>query len=68
KASKQKIVTTSSTEAELLSLSHTAKETLYFDTGYKTAIQYDNQQTIRLLQEASLKLTTKLRHVDIYYH
>jgi hypothetical protein len=31
-------------------------------------IQCDNKQTLRLLNEESAKLTTKLRHVDIHRH
>jgi hypothetical protein len=77
KASKQRTVTTSSTEAELLALSHAAKETqwwtrffeaIQFDPGHETAIQCDNKQTLRLLTENTPKLSTKLRHVDIYNH
>ena len=54
----QRTVTTSSTEAELLALSHAAKDlywwrrlfrnlTLYFEHDF--TIQCDNQQTIRLI-------------------
>jgi hypothetical protein len=68
--------TTSSTEAELLALSQTAKELIYLSRLLKAlsieideplAIECDNQQTIRLLTE-SAKLQTKLRHIDIYSH
>ena len=31
-------------------------------------IKYDNSQTLRLVTEESIKLATKLRHVDIYNH
>lgn len=77
KASKQRTVTLSSTEAELLSISTTAKETLWwqrffsaieFDPGHKLTIQCDNQQTIRALTEENPRFTTKLRHVDIHTH
>jgi ribonuclease HI len=77
KASKQNTVTTSSTEAELLALSATAKELKWWQRLYNH-IQYyidgmveihsDNQQTIRLLTAPSPQLTTKLRHVDIHQH
>jgi hypothetical protein len=77
KANKQRTVTTSSTEAEFLSLSTTAKQLLWwerlfrhiqFDPDHHLFIQCDNRQTIRLLDESSPKLTTKLRHVDIHQH
>jgi transposase InsO family protein len=77
KASKQDTVTTSSTEAELLALSQTAKEAIFISRLLKgltlyvehpLTIQCDNRQTIRLLTEESAKLNTKLRHVDIHRH
>src|SRR6266436_2742762 len=76
RANKQDTVTTSSTEAELLALSQTAKESIYMSRLLKVlsleldeplAIECDNRQTIRLLAE-SAKLQTKLRHVDIHSH
>ena len=76
RANKQDTVTTSSTEAELLALSQTAKESIYLSRLLKAlsleldeplAIECDNRQTIRLLTE-SAKLQTKLRHVDIHSH
>jgi hypothetical protein len=76
RANKQDTVTTSSTEAELLALSQTAKEAIYMSRLLKAlsleldeplAIECDNRQTIRLLAE-SAKLQTKLRHVDIHSH
>ena len=77
KASKQKTVTTSSTEAELLAMSTTAKETIWwtrffesinFDPGHQTNIQCDNMQTIRALTSDTPRFTTKLRHIDIHHH
>jgi hypothetical protein len=77
RANKQNTVTTSSTEAELLALSQTAKETIYMSRLLNTlklqideplAIECDNRQTIRLLVEEVAKLQTKLRHVDIHSH
>jgi transposase InsO family protein len=77
RANKQDTVTTSSTEAELLALSQTAKESIFFSRLLKALmlrlddpliIQCDNRQTLRLLNEESAKLTTKLRHVDIHRH
>jgi hypothetical protein len=67
---------TSSTEAELLALSQTTKESIYLSRLLKTlsieldeslAIECDNRQMIRLLTE-SAKLQTKLRHIDIHSH
>ena len=77
KASKQKTVTTSSTEAELLALSNATKEVIWWDRLFKSiqfntqedlSIYSDNQQTIRLLTNDAVKLTTKLKHVDIHQH
>jgi hypothetical protein len=77
KATKQPTVTTSSTEAELIALSQTAKEAIFASRILKELevqidgplhIECDNTQTIRLLTEESAKLTTKLRHVDIHRH
>ena len=74
-SSKQKSVTTSTTEAELLSLSNTARETiaLYrlfanieFDPEHLPSILCDNQQTVGLIQKERPQLTSKLRHVDIH--
>ena len=77
RANKQDTVTTSSTEAELLALSQTAKEAICLGRLFKglmleldepLAIQCDNRQSIRLVCEESAKLQTKLRHVDIHNH
>ena len=77
KASKQTTVTTSSTEAELLAASEASKEmisagrllkSLQIKLDEPLQLEIDNKQTIRLLVEESAKLTTQLRHVDIYQH
>ena len=77
KASKQKTVTTSSTEAELLGLSTAAKETMWWnrfleaielDLGYTPEIECDNTQTIRVIKNPTSQFTSKLRHVDIHNH
>ncbi len=77
RANKQNIVTISSTEAELLAISQTAKEAIYLSCLMQAlnlvipealTIEYDNLQTIRLLFNESMKLQTKLRHVDIHSH
>ena len=77
RANKQDTVTTSSTEAELLAISQTAKESIYLsrlmkalklDLHKSLTIECDNTQTIRLLVDELTKLLTKLRHVDIHSH
>ena len=77
RAAKQSTVTTSSTEAELLAISRTAKEAIWwrrffeairFDTDETLQIKCDNRQTIRILTKEVMKLDTKLRHVDIHQH
>ena len=74
---KQKTVTTSSTEAELLALTYATKETIWwrrffkhigFNPGHELTVHCDNLQTIRLLTKENQKLATKLRHVDIHQH
>jgi hypothetical protein len=76
RANKQNTVTTSSTEAELLALSQTAKEGIFMSRLFKALslelneplrIRCDNRQTLRLFDK-SIKLVTKLRHVDIHSH
>ncbi|KAI0998965.1 hypothetical protein K3495_g9229 [Podosphaera aphanis] len=76
-SSKQSTVTTSSTEAELLSLSNSAKELLWmqrlltaigFEPDQEIEILNDNKQTLRLLTKEDLIIQTKLKHVDIYKH
>ncbi|KAJ5908749.1 hypothetical protein N7495_001431 [Penicillium taxi] len=75
KASKQKTVTTSTTEAELLGLSDAAKTLIWWkrilvhiglEMEYeKITLDCDNQRTVDLLtKEGSFE--TKLRHVDIH--
>jgi len=78
RASKQDTVTTSTTEAELLSLAQATKEALFTsrlitELGVQLdrrnlAIWCDNQQTIRLVNSELSTLKTKLRHVDIHNH
>jgi len=77
RANKQDTVTTSSTEAELLSLGQTAKEAIFLSRLLKAltlrlneplTVLCDNKQTLRLMNEDSAKLTTKLKHVDVYNH
>jgi hypothetical protein len=77
KAGKQDTVTTSSTEAELLALSNSAKELIALDRlltqlqlllDGPLTLKCDNRQTIRLLNAEFAKLFTKLRHVDVHRH
>ena len=69
------IVTTSSTKAELLALSLTAKDFIWwtrffenteFDLDEEPTIYCDNMQTIQLLTKETPKLQTALKHVDIH--
>jgi hypothetical protein len=77
KAAKQRTITTSTTEAELLAISEAGKSMcmwirifnqIMFDPGHPVAIQCDNQQTIQLLTKEAPHLRTKLRHIDIHQH
>jgi hypothetical protein len=77
KSTKQRTVTTSSTEAELLALSDAAKEmyswrrffaSIFLSLDDDSTIWCDNAQTIRLLAKETPKLVTRLRHVDIHQH
>lgn len=77
RSTKQKTVTTSSTEAELKALSNAATESIWWQrffqdmrlhTDEEHTIGCDNQQTIRLLTKNGPQLNTKLRHVDIHQH
>jgi hypothetical protein len=77
RATKQKTVTTSTTEAELLAISEAGKSlcmwnrlfnTIMFSPGHPVVLQCDNQQTVSLLTKESPQLRTKLRHIDIHQH
>ena len=74
KAGKQDTVTTSTTEAELLGMERTTKESfalarlmadIGLDLGEPLKVWCDNQQTIRLIINENQRMSTKLRHVDI---
>ena len=67
----------SSTKAELLTLLQTVKKAIFTSQLLKVLtlrldelliIKCDNKQTLRLVTEDSMKLSTKLRHVDIHNH
>ena len=75
KASKQATVTTSTTEAELLALDLTVRESyaverflrdIARDLDIPLRVFCDNQQTIRLVVGQNERITTKLRHIDIH--
>ena len=78
RANKQDTVTTSTTEAELLSLAQAAKEAMFVSRlvrelgvtldNTRITLQCDNQQTIRLINADIALLRTKLRHIDIHNH
>ncbi|TPX13082.1 uncharacterized protein E0L32_006508 [Thyridium curvatum] len=77
KAIKQNTVTTSSTEAELLALTSSLRETIatmrFFERmtlqlSGQFVVYCDNRQTIRLVKSENPRLKTALRHVDIHHH
>ena len=77
RSTKQTTVTTSTTEAELLSLSHAATQLYWWirffdeiklDLDEDYILNCDNLQTVRLMLKESPKLVTKLRHIDIHQH
>lgn len=74
KATKQTMVTKSSTEAELYSLSHACTELIWWSRLFvkinlklrnKPTVLCDNRQTIRIITGDSYKLHTRMRHVDV---
>jgi len=77
KAIRQRTVTKSSTEAELLSLSHAASELIWWQRLFNSiglhldqtpTLLCDNQQTLRIVRNPSTSFKTSLRHVDIHNH
>src|SRR5437667_2397239 len=74
-SNKQRSVTTSTTEAELLALSHVGGELQFlsrifkaidFTVDHDIGIDCDNQQTVRIVNSKDPTITTKLRHVNIH--
>ena len=74
---KQRSVTTSTTEAELVALSAAARELIalerfiqHMGMEQKTNMKLlcDNQQTVDMLTRKIPLLTTKMRHIDIHQH
>jgi hypothetical protein len=77
RAAKQRLVTTSTTEAELRSATEAAKrlmvwkrlfKSIGFDPKQAMSIACDNRQTVRLLTHEEPQFHTNLRHIDIYHH
>ncbi|EED14304.1 conserved hypothetical protein [Talaromyces stipitatus ATCC 10500] len=77
RATKQRLVTTSTTEAELRAATEAAKrlqvwKRVFRSIGFKPdrelSIQCDNKQTVALLTSEEPQFRTNLKHVDIYHH
>ena len=74
-STRQKTVTTSTTEAELLALSNVGREVehmtrifkaIRFDPDHKVTLDCDNKQTVRIVSNETPTISTRLRHVDIH--
>ena len=72
---KQRTVTTSTTKAELLALSHVGKEIqglqrlfeqMQLGVDKASQIRCDNKQTVGIATKEAHKLSTRMRHVDVY--
>ena len=78
RSTKQKTVITSSTETELLALSHTTKNIIWWKRFFSSikqlglnkhfAILCNNTQTIRLITAETPQVNTKLKYIDIQRH
>ena len=76
RASKQSVVTTSSTEAELLALSHGTKEAKYqcrlFEELHlhipKIRAFCDNAQTLNIINKNITALNSGIKHIDVHNH
>lgn len=77
KAAKQRTVTTSTTEAELLGVSESVKsfcmwlrifDKVNFSLRHPLSLLCDNKQTVQLLTKEAPRLRTRLRHIDIHQH
>ena len=75
KISKQNIIIMSSTEAELLVLFQTVKKAIFISQllnimilklNESLVVKCNNSQTLRLVKEKFMKLSTKLYHIDIH--
>ena len=76
-ARKQKTVTTSTTEAELLAISSASKHVLWWkrlfrsidlDIDQKLTVLCDNNQTVDLLTKVNSLFRTKLKHINIHHY
>jgi hypothetical protein len=76
KATRQRSVIKSSTEAELVALSHAASESMRWqrlftsiqlDLDEPHMLECDNVQTIRILTTRGPQLQTKLKHIDVHH-
>jgi hypothetical protein len=77
RAAKQRLVTTSTTEAELRAATEAAKKLYVWKRVFKAigfkldrelSLRCDNKQTVLLLTREDPHFQTSLRHVDIYHH
>jgi hypothetical protein len=77
RATKQKTVTTSTTEAELLALSHTTKDYYWWKRMFTSieleledakTVLCDNKQTVLLLEREQPTFKTQLKHINIHNH
>lgn len=77
KSNKSRTNARSITESELLAASDAATQLIWWKRLFKqvelelnedSTISCDNLQTVRLMNQSSIKLVTKLRHVDIHGH
>jgi hypothetical protein len=75
KATRQRLVTKSTTEAELIALSATGGEMEWwtrvfqhvkFDPEIQPTIYCDNEQTVGIVKKEDERLHTKPRHVDTH--
>lgn len=75
KAHKQRTVTTSTTESELLALSQAGRELVWWERFFiqigfvsdeDIVLYCENRQALRIIKNEITKLDTKLRHVDIH--
>ncbi|KAJ5130699.1 uncharacterized protein N7515_006738 [Penicillium bovifimosum] len=75
RARKQRTITTSTTEAELLALSHAARpyywmkrlfRFIHLNLNHPEILYCDNKQTVDILVSENSIFQTKLRHVDIH--
>jgi len=77
KSNKSRTNARSTTESELLAASDAATQLIWWKRLFKqvelelnedSTISCDNLQTVRLMNQSSIKLVTKLRHVNIHGH